>query len=331
MSSHPYALKGLHPALRLGTASDRYAAWIGQIYPDHYRDRVSKRRRTLGGESYTEETVPVDSVAHYFEHFDVLELDFTFYRPLLSGGQATPSLFTLQRYAEHLPDGAVVYVKAPQVYCAPTLGHGRGRSENDRYLNVEGYRGDFLDPLVRTLGDRLGGVLFEQEYRRKGDSPGPEAFVAEIGPFFDALPDAAPQHHLEVRSGHLLADPYHSFLRDGGLGQVFSHWTWLPPLREQVRDAGYRFTARDGNVVVRLLTPLRRKYADAYAQTYPFDATVPELAESAGTRRMIEDAADIARLAADAGAVVNVMANNRAYGNAPNLAVEVARAALEVL
>jgi uncharacterized protein YecE (DUF72 family) len=27
--------------------------------------------------------MPVDSVGEYFEHFPVLEIDFTFYRPLL--------------------------------------------------------------------------------------------------------------------------------------------------------------------------------------------------------------------------------------------------------
>ncbi|MEL6610474.1 MAG: DUF72 domain-containing protein [Bacteroidota bacterium] len=323
-------LKGVHPSVRFGTTSDRYAGWIGQVYPESYRERTSSRRRRLGGASYVEETVPVDSVAHYFDHFDVLEVDYTFYAPLLNEGAPSRTLHTLRRYADHLPDGALVFVKAPQVFSAPALGRGASRDENPRYLDAVGYERDFLAPLERTLGPHLGGVIFEQEYRRAAEAPSPEAFVDELAPFVAALPAGTP-HHLEIRTPSLLSPVVHSFLREEGIGAVFSHWTWLPPLREQVASTGARFSSSDGNVVVRLLTPLRTRYADAYAATHPFDAPVPELVASRGTRRMIEDAARIAALAAEAGAVVNVFSNNRAYGNAPSLAAEVARAALEVL
>ena len=79
-----FQFRGLHPKLRLGTASDRYAGWIGQIYTrERYRDRTSRRRNTVGGKSFLEEVLPVDSVEEYFEHFQVLEIDYTFYSPLL--------------------------------------------------------------------------------------------------------------------------------------------------------------------------------------------------------------------------------------------------------
>jgi uncharacterized protein YecE (DUF72 family) len=32
------------------------------------------------GKTFIEEVLPVDSVQEYFEHFPVLEIDFTFYR-----------------------------------------------------------------------------------------------------------------------------------------------------------------------------------------------------------------------------------------------------------
>ena len=78
-----YDFRDLHPRLRFGTASDRYAGWIGQIYPEESASAVKSRTRRLGGRTFTERQLPVASVRHYFEHFDVLELDFTFYRPLL--------------------------------------------------------------------------------------------------------------------------------------------------------------------------------------------------------------------------------------------------------
>jgi hypothetical protein len=57
---------------------------------------------------------------------------------------------------------------------------------------------------------------------------------------------------------------------------------------------------------------------------------VPELSETAGAREMIDEAAALAYKAVDAGAVLNVIANNRAYGNAPALDQAVAFRFLEV-
>ena len=74
----------LHPLIRIGTASDRYAGWLGQIYSEErYKGRITRRHKVLRDSSLIEEVLPVDSVEEYFEHFPVLEIDFTFYRPLL--------------------------------------------------------------------------------------------------------------------------------------------------------------------------------------------------------------------------------------------------------
>ena len=52
-----YDLRGVHPNVRFGTASDRYAGWLGQIYPKaDYADRVSSRNRSLQG--YKPSVVP---------------------------------------------------------------------------------------------------------------------------------------------------------------------------------------------------------------------------------------------------------------------------------
>lgn len=79
-----YKFRDLHPQVFLGTASDRYAGWLGQIYtPDKYDGWVTRRVKNLEKHSYVEEVLPLDSVVEYFEHFPVLEIDFTFYRLLL--------------------------------------------------------------------------------------------------------------------------------------------------------------------------------------------------------------------------------------------------------
>lgn len=323
-----FLFRDLHPGVRFGSASDRYAGWIGQIYPRDLEDRVSSRRRKLGGKTYEERTVPVDSVEAYFEHFEVLEIDFTFYRSLIDpDGSPTTNFFALERYAECAPAHARFLLKAPQAYFARKIRRSsNGRPSyvtNPDFLAVEAYLASFHRPAAEILGDRLSGILFEQEYQRVSDSPDPSANVAELDEFFSEFP-AGVQPHLEIRSPHLLVPEYFDWLADRGLGFAFSHWTWLPPLRKQWRMCGERFTASNGEAVARLLTPLDMPYADAYALTHPFDKPVPEITESRQARNMVLDTTALALQAESAGNVLNVIANNRAWGNAPSLAREIA-------
>ncbi len=319
-AAEAYDFRPAHPHLRVGTASDRYAGWIGQIYPEG--TSVSTRKRTLGGKPFEEGKVPVESVRDYFEHFSVLEIDFTFYRPLLEddGEPASSSFFPLQKYAEHAPSDAVFLLKAPQQFFARTLRRGSGFEANADFLDAEGYVRRFHEPAQKLLGERLGGVLFQQEYQRVGSSPGSEENVEALDEFFRQLPEGGPQAHLELRSEHLLTEGYFDWLARRGLGFVFSHWTWLPPIREQWRRCGERFTAADGQAIARLLTPRNMKYADAYAEAHPFDKPVPALSETPEARDMVLDATALVFQAEAQNAMLNLICNNRAWGNAPDLA-----------
>lgn len=328
-----YVFHDVHPNVRFGTASDRYAGWIGQIYPEHYSEKVSSRTRRLQGQTFEERTLPIESVHDYFEHFSTLELDFTFYRPLLEpDGEPSPNLFVLQQYAEHAPPDAAFFLKVPQTYFARTLRRSAGGrvhyEENANFLNAEAYVAQFHEPAVQLLGDRLAGFIFEQEYQRVSESPSPEQNIAELDAFFRRIPTDV-QAHIELRSEHMLVPPYFDWLASAGLGHVFSHWTWLPPIRKQWRLCGGSFTAADGNVVTRLLTPLNLKYADAYATAYPFDRPVPEIAETQQARDMVLDAVALAYQAERQDALLNVIANNRAWGNAPALAQTIAHRILD--
>lgn len=323
-----YDFRHVHPCLRFGTTSDRYAGWIGQIYPENTY-KINSRSRKLGGKSYREETVPVTSVADYFEHFGCLEIDFTFYRTLLNReGEPTNNYFVLRRYAEHSPDSARFFLKAPQAYAARRIRTTQSYEENDSYLHFDGFIERFLKPCRDILGNRLAGVIFEQEYQRKSDSPSNEENIATLDSFFRQLPDS-PQMHLELRSPHLITPEYVAWLKDRGLGFVYSHWTWLPPLKRQwERVEG--FPATDGQGVVRLLTPLRMPYARAYAHAHPFDKPAPELVDHASANRMIDDSNALIFKAIEAGQVLNILVNNRAWGNAPALTAEIARRFFDV-
>jgi hypothetical protein len=115
-----FHFRNLHAQILIGTAIDRYAGWVGQIYSqDRYRNRITSRTRIIGGKSFTEKVLPVDSVEEYFEHFPVLEADFIFYRPLLDqDGKPTQNYQVLKKYAQHLNEGDRIILKVPQMITA---------------------------------------------------------------------------------------------------------------------------------------------------------------------------------------------------------------------
>jgi hypothetical protein len=215
-------------------------------------------------------------------------------------------------------------LKAPQAYSARTLRRGPGYVTNPEYLDAAAYESRFLEPAIDLLGGRLDGVLFEQEYGRERDGPPAEVFAAELDEFFGALP-VGPPTHVEIRSPHLHGPAFYDMLDRHDLGHALSHWTWLPPLRKQIAVAGgFHPAGASHDVLVRLLTPLNVRYADAYALAHPFDQVVPALADTAGARAMVSDTARLAVRAATENIRITVLANNRAWGNAPALAQAVA-------
>jgi len=73
-----FQFRNLHSKISIGTASDRYAGWIGQIYSkDRYENKIKSRSKKLAGGSFQEDVLPVESVEEYFQHFSFLEVDFT--------------------------------------------------------------------------------------------------------------------------------------------------------------------------------------------------------------------------------------------------------------
>ena len=109
-----FRFRDLHPQVAIGTATDRYGGWSGQIYTrGRYAGHLTRRTREIGGRPYVEEVFPVASVEEYFEHFGVLELDATFYRPLLDEHlHPTETYHLLRTYADHLKAGDRVVFKA---------------------------------------------------------------------------------------------------------------------------------------------------------------------------------------------------------------------------
>ena len=324
MNSSPFDgffFRNLGPGVYMGTASDRYAGWIGQIYSERrYRGEITGRRKTVGGVSYLETVLPVSSVEEYFRHFGVLELDFTFYRMLLdANGVSTPTVHLLRRYTEHLGKDDRLVIKVPQSICARNLRRGGGYVVNDEYLDARVFTERFYAPAVGLLGPWLHGFVFEQEYRRAKDRGAPGEIARELDAFFSALPGDT-RYHMELRTESYLSPEVFEVFERHGVGQVLSHWTWLPPLMKQFGRSGRRFLNSGRGCIVRLMTPRGMRYEDAYARAHPFDGLVDGMVDPL----MVEETASVMKEARRQGVEVQVIVNNRSGGNAPLVAREIA-------
>ena len=247
----------LHPRLFIGTASDRYAGWLGQIYtPEKYQGRITRRTKNLEKNSYIEEVLPIDSVKEYFEHFPVLEIDYTFYRLLLDEqGRPTNNYELLKNYKQYLKPDDRLILKVPQVIMAQKLRQGKSFIQNANYLNPDIFTRQFYEPANEILGGNLQGFIFEQEYQRKQDRMPVEQLAGELDRFFQAIPTDH-RYHLEIRTSNYLEEPVFEVLEKHGVGQIFSQWTWLPPLKKQYEKSGGRIFNAGKNCVIRLLTPI---------------------------------------------------------------------------
>ncbi len=315
-----FQFRDLHPNVYLGTTSDRYAGWIGQIYSaERYRNKITKRTNTVGGKTFHEEVLPVESVEEYFEHFSVLELDFTFYRVLLDKDlKPTQNYRVLETYQRHLRENDHLILKVPQVIFAQRLWRQDKFVENAEYLNPEVFTDQFYQPAVDLLNDSIRGFIFEQEYQPKKDRiPGVE-FAAALDQFLDQIP-RDPRYHFEVRTDAFLSPSYFNVLEKYGAGQVLSHWTWLPPLSKQFRMTGGKFFNSGNRCIIRLMTPLRMRYADAYIKAFPFNKMIDGMM----TPQMVEETAELLSTVIDQGGEIHVAINNRAGGNAPIIAQKI--------
>jgi uncharacterized protein YecE (DUF72 family) len=321
-----FKFRGLHPDVFMGTASDRYAGWIGQIYsPDLYQGRMTSRVNKVGGKSFKEDVLPVDSVKEYFHHFRVLEIDYTFYRPLLNNnGEATQNFHVLSSYKSQLTDDDSIILKVPQTVFARKLLRGGVYVENDDYLNADVFARSFYEPAVGLLGSNLKGFIFEQEYQRKGERCPPEELASDLSDFFNAIP-RDDRYHIELRTESYLSRPVFDVLRSFGVGQVLSHWTWLPPLSRQFAKADHGFLNSGRLNIIRLMTPLGTRYEDAYAKAHPFDRLVEGMLQP----RMIEEATELIWEGIHQQTQISVVINNRSGGNAPLIAQLIAKRFME--
>jgi uncharacterized protein YecE (DUF72 family) len=316
-----FLFRNLHPNVFLGTASDRYAGWLGQIYSrERYVGHIIQRPKVFGEKIFKEEVLPLDCLEEYFEHFSILEIDYTFYGPLLNDqGKPTPHFFLLKKTGDYLKDQDFLFLKVPQSITARKIHKGQCFLENTNYLNPHIFTEQFYKPALHLLGSRIKGFIFEQEYHRQSERIPERGMASSLDHFFAALP-RDDRYHLELRTESYLQAPVFAVLEKYGVGQVLSHWTWLPTLDKQFKKSGGRFFNAGRQAVIRLMTPLCLRYEEAYEKAFPFDKLVEGMVQP----RMIEDTVRLMQIAIEQDIRLNIIINNRSGGNAPLVARQLA-------
>jgi len=90
-------------------------------------------------------------------------------------------------------------------------------------------------------------------------------------------------------------------------------------MKGKVTSESFRLAAI--KIGIRLITPLRMSYEVSFAKAFPFDKMIAGMREP----EMIKDTAKIVNEAIKEKVQVDLIINNRAGGNAPMIAQEVAK------
>ena len=149
----------------------------------------------------------MESVAEYFEHFPVLEIDYTFYSPLLDKeGKPTRTFHVLKEYRQHMNENDRVVLKVPRAVSARRIYRGVQYVDNENYLDPKIFAERFYAPAMKILGHTLKGMIFEQEYQRKQDRIPVERMAEDLDGFFGAVPEDT-RYHIELRTEAYLSFP----------------------------------------------------------------------------------------------------------------------------
>jgi uncharacterized protein YecE (DUF72 family) len=277
-----------------GTSSWKYEGWLGSVYSEgryQTRGKLSKKK--------FEDTC----LAEYAQVFPTVCGDFAFYQ--FPSEQYWASLF------EAVPDDFLFGFKVPEDITVETwpkhARYGRRAGENnEHFLDAQAFETYFTNRL-EPYQKQVGPLIFEFGTFNKSTFPTPGDFMARLDPFLKALPDGF-RYAVEIRNPDYLSPAYFDLLASHNAAHVFSAWTRMPALEEQLQLPG-AFTA--DFTVVRALLRKGRAYDQAVKAFEPYQL-VQEPNEGAreGMRQIGEQARKNRRPAF-------LFVNNRLEGNAP--------------
>jgi uncharacterized protein YecE (DUF72 family) len=195
--------------IRLGTCGWSYDDWVGPFYP--------------------EGTTSADYLSVYSQHYDIIEVDSTFYR--------SPSHEQIDRWRVMTPRKFHFTLKVPQLITHEKV--------------LLGCRDDFraFVEVVRGLENKLFAVLLQFQYFNKQAFPHPQQFFERLEEFLDSAGTGVPIA-VEIRNKTWLSPDWFELLRRHQAMAVLVDHPWMPTIPEMVK----RFDVVTGkSVYVRLI------------------------------------------------------------------------------
>jgi uncharacterized protein YecE (DUF72 family) len=218
--------------LWLGTSSWSHDSWVGGFYPPG--------------------TAPGDYIRHYATVLPSVEIDSTFYR--------IPSSALVSGWAQKTPPGFIFAAKAPGVI-----------THEKRLAGCEAELEQFLE-VMSGLGERLGPILFQFPYYRRGETSLQE-FTARLGPFLKLLPRRGVRFAVEVRNKSWVGPELTDLLaaHQVALAWIDHPWFWDPrALAERpgalTTDFLYLRWLGDRKGIEKITTEWRREVVDREAR-----------------------------------------------------------------
>ncbi len=287
--------------VRFGTSSWTYPGWRGLVYRRDY-PATGAGAEMLG--EYAR-----------FPLFSTVGIDSTFYGP--------PTEKSLRSYAAALPPGFPCVSKVWERITVHTFAKAREKlragQANPDFLSAEVFLNEVWGPHQHWFREHTGPFVFEFQAIARTDEVTPAEFAGRLDEFLNQLPTEG-RYAVEVRNAEFLTPAYFAVLREHDVAHVFSSWTRMPSMGEQLDLAG---SIPATFLVARALLRPGRLYEDAVEAFAPYDRIQDPNPELRSDLVRLVDAAEQLRIPA------YLLVNNRAEGSAPRTIAAVARLLLE--
>jgi len=251
----------MHP-IRIGTSGWSYKDWVGPFYAPG--------------------TDAGDYLAEYARHFDLVEVDSSFYRP--------PTAAMVRNWVARTPDAFRFTLKMPR-----QITHERVLAGCDAEMD------ELLDTLA-LLGPKLQAVLLQFGYFNRAAFSGPRPFFARLDQFLTRYAARVPLA-CEIRNRAWLTPDYFELLQRHHVAAAVVEHAWLPPIEQLLTRQD---VVTGGQIYVRLIG----------------DREGIERATKTWERVVVDQSAELPRIVsalrqAAAWAEVLVFVNNHYAGHAP--------------
>ncbi len=308
-SYHISAAQFLPAPILFGTSSWTYPGWKGTVYTGKYR---------------SDKEFTSTSFAEYlrFPWFRTVGIDSSFYGP--------PKKDALLRYASQAPPDFRWVSKVWEQITIPAYARhkrygAQAGKDNPDFLNAELFSNQiaslFEDSAIKP---HTGPFVFQFQRMAGVYGREPGRFFEKLNYFLGALPKTF-LYATEIRNREFLVPAYFDVLNRHGVTHCFNHWSFMPPLKEQMECAARAGGLHAPFYVARILTPLGVQYEAAVKLFSPYD----EIKRPNPAMRI--DVVRLAKRALERNVPAFILVNNRSEGHAPKTIADIGKMIIDSL